>query len=287
MATNTSSVGVGMASSPAPFSECGKRVKDLLTKDYNVDHKFILTIPSDSGMILTATGATKDNFFVGDISTHYKSKSATVDVKVDSCSNVSTTVTMNEIFPSTKAALSFKIPDHKSSKLDVQYFHPHATINSSVGLTPSPLLELAAAIGSKRVSLGGEVGFDTSSASFTKYNAGMVFNNPDLSAALMLADKGETLKLSFIQSVNPVSGFTVAAEMTHKFTTYENTFTFGTSCAVDASTLVKARASHNGKIGMLCQREWRPKSLVTFSAEYDSKAINAPPKLGLSVALKP
>ncbi|PIA40611.1 hypothetical protein AQUCO_02500371v1 [Aquilegia coerulea] len=161
------------------------------------------------------------------------------------------------------------------------------SIPGGVGLTPSPLLELAAAIGSKRVSLGGEVGFDTSSVSFTKYNAGMVFNNPDLSAALMLADKGETLKLSFIQSVNPISGFTVAAEMTHKFTTYENTFTFGTSCAVDASTLVKARASHNGKIGMLCQREWRPKSLVTFSAEYDSKAINAPPKLGLSVALKP
>lgn len=38
---------------------------------------------------------------------------------------------------------------------------------------------------------------------------------------------------------------------------------------------------------MLCQREWRPKSLITLSAEYDSKANNVAPKLGLALALKP
>ncbi|KAF9598690.1 hypothetical protein IFM89_029940 [Coptis chinensis] len=49
----------------------------------------------------------------------YKSSGTTVDVKVDTCSNVSTTVTVNEIIPSTKAALNFKIPDHKS----VKFYH--------------------------------------------------------------------------------------------------------------------------------------------------------------------
>ncbi|KAF9587880.1 hypothetical protein IFM89_006134 [Coptis chinensis] len=286
LSSNKSSVKFGMPSSPAPFSDIGKRVKDVLTKDYNFDNKFILTIPSDSGLLVTAAGSVRDQIFVGDISTQYKSSGTTVDVKVDTCSNVSTTVTVNEIVPSTKAALSFKIPDHKSVKLDLQYLHHHATINSSIGLTPSPFLEFAAAIGSKQHSLGGEVGFDTSTASFTKYNVGIGLNTPDLSAALVLADKGETLKLSFIQSV-PINGSTIAAEMTHKFTTYENTFTFGSSHAIDPSTLIKARISNNGIVGVVCQREWRPKSHITFSAEYDSKAISAPPRLGLAVALKP
>ncbi|XP_042491445.1 mitochondrial outer membrane protein porin 4-like [Macadamia integrifolia] len=162
-----------MANGPAPFPEIGKKAKDLLNKDYNFGHKFTLSMLSDSGMALTATGVKSNQFFLGDISTQYKSGKTTVDVKVDTRSNVSTTITTNEIFPRTRMALNFKIPDHKSGKLDVQYLHPHAAINSSIGLTPTPFLELATTIGTKELSFGGEVGFDTASASFIKCNAGI------------------------------------------------------------------------------------------------------------------
>lgn len=56
---------------------------------------------------------------------------------------------------------------------------------------------------------------------------------------------------------------------------------------VDPLTMVKARFSNDGKVAMLCQREWRPKSLITISAEHDTKAVNAAPKLGIALALKP
>jgi voltage-dependent anion channel protein 2 len=215
----------------------------------------------------------------------YKQGNTVVDVKVDTSSNVSTKVTVNDILPSTKVSCSFRIPDHKSGKLDVQYLHPHAAIDSSIGLNPSPLLEFSAAIGSKNLSLGGEVGFDTASASYTKYNAGIGLNNPDFSAALLLADKGKALKASYVHWINPTNA--VAAEMTHRFSTFENSFSIGSSHAVDPVTVVKTRYSDNGKVAVLCQREWRPKSLLTISAEYDSKAITATPKLGLTLALKP
>ncbi|TXG60993.1 hypothetical protein EZV62_012356 [Acer yangbiense] len=274
-----------MGSSPAPFSDIGKKARDLLSKDYNFDHKFTLTLPSATGLGLTATGFKKDQIFNGDINSVYKGENTIVDVKVDTYSNVSTKVTLIDILPSTKAALSFRIPDHKSGKLDVQYLHHHAAIDSSIGLNPTPLLELSAAIGSKDLSLGGEVGFDTASSSFIKYNAGIGLNRPDFSAALLLTDKGQALKASYVHAVNPFTS--VAAEMTHRFSTYENSFTIGSSHAVDPFTVVKTRLSDGGKVAMLCQREWRPKSLVTFSAEYDTKTTNATPKLGLAVALKP
>lgn len=276
-----------MGNGPAPFAEIGKKARDLLTKDYNFDHKFTLTTLSDAGLGLTATGVKVDQLFIGDISTKYKSGKTTVDVKVDTSSNVSTTITVDELISDVKTSLSFKIPDQKSGKLDVQYFHDHAVINSSIGLTPTPLLELAATIGTKEFSLGGEVGFNSASACFTKYNAGIGFNKHDLSAALILADKGETLRASYLHVLNPTNGAAVAAEMIHGFNTYENSFTVGSSHALDPQTMLKTRFSNSGKVGLLCQHEWRPKSLVTVSAEYDPKAVSAPSRLGLALALKP
>ncbi|KAL6539669.1 hypothetical protein OROHE_011440 [Orobanche hederae] len=275
-----------MGNGPDPFSEIGKRARDLLTKDYNYDQKFSLSIPSSTGMGLTATGVKKDQFFVGDISTQYRSGKATVDVKVDTYSNVSTKVTYN-VVPSTKAAISFRVPDHKSSKLDVHYLHHHAAINSSIGLYPSPLLEVAAAIGSKGIAIGGEIGFDTSSSSFTKCNAGISYNKPDFSAALILTDKGQTVKASYVHLVKPLTGTEVAVEMTHRLSGFENSFSIGSVHKIDKLTSVRTRFSDNGKFAILSRREWRPKSFATFSAEYDTKAINAAPKFGLSIALKP
>lgn len=275
-----------MGSGPAPFSDIGRRARDLLTKDYNYDQKFSLSFPSSTGMRLTATGVKKDQIFTGDMSTQYKSEKATVDVRVDTYSNVSTKVTY-DVLPGTKAAISFSVPDQKSGKLDVHYLNHHVAINSSIGLNPAPLLEIAGAIGSKDVAIGGEIGFDTTSSSFTKCNAGIIFNQPDFSAALMLTDRGQTLKASYIHTINPVTGTEVAAEMIHRLSSLDNSFSIGSIHKVDPKTLVKTRFSDNGKVAILSQREWRPKSLVTVSAEYDTKAISVGPKLGLAIALSP
>lgn len=276
-----------MGNGPAPYSEIGKRARDLLNRDYNYDQKISISIPSATGMGITASGIKKNDIFVGDISTQYKSGNTTVDVKVDTYSNISTKVTLNDVISSTKAAFSFNIPDHKSGKLEVQYLHPHAALNSSIGLNPFPLVELSGTLGTKDFALGGEIIFDAASSSFTKYNAGISFNQPDFTAAVILTDKGQTLKASYVHSVNPLSGTEVAAEMTHRFSNYENSFSIGSSHMVDPRTVVKTRLSHNGEIAMLCQREWRPKSHVTLSAEYDPKATHRSPKLGVALALKP
>ncbi|XP_026656967.1 mitochondrial outer membrane protein porin 6-like isoform X2 [Phoenix dactylifera] len=262
-------------------------VKDLLTKDYNFDQKITLTTLSDNGLGLAATGVNIGQLFIGDISTQYKSGKATVDVKVDTNSNVSSTVTVNELVAGVKTSFSFKIPDQKSGKLDVQYLHGHAAINSGIGLTPTPVLELAAAVGSKELALGAEVGFDSASASFTKYNAGIGFNKHDFSAALILADKGETLKASYVHVVNPITGTAVAAEIIHRFNKYENSFTIGGCHSLNPLTTVKTRFNNSGKASILCQHEWRPKSFITLSAEYDPKNISAPSRVGLALALKP
>ncbi|KAL0646819.1 hypothetical protein Bca4012_045110 [Brassica carinata] len=214
-------------------------------KDYIFDQRFTLTMLSATGTVIAssryiqlmhmlqfpnmacdewvATGLKKDDFFFGDISTLFKGQNTIVDLKIDGHSSVSTKVTIKNLMPSAKVVISFKIPDHKSGKLDVQYVHPHATLHYTSSL-------------------------------LTKYNAGIGFNKPDFFAALMFHD---------------------------------NSFTIGSSYSLDPFTTVKARLSNNGKAGMVVQSEWRPKSLVTLSDEYDSKAVTCSPELGLVLALKP
>lgn len=276
-----------MGKGPGLFADIGKKAKDLLTKDYLQDQKITITTETESGLAFTTTSVKKGDLLIGDVLTQFKNKNVTTDIKVDSNSCIYTTVTVDELAPGLKTVLNFTIPDKTSGKLEVQYRHEHAGICSAVGMTAVPVVEVNAAFGGEGFSLGGEVSFDTGSGVFTKYNAGLGLNKPEFSAALLILDKGETLKASYLHNVNSDTKTTVAAEILHKLSTSDTTFTVGSSYALDPLTTVKTRLNNHGKLGALLQHEFRPKSTVTFSTEVDTKALDRQAKVGLALALKP
>lgn len=100
-------------------------------------------------------------------------------------------------------------------------------------------------------------------------------------------DKGDTINASYYHLVSPLSSTAVGAELTHNFSTNENSLTFGTQHALDPLTIVKARLNNYGKASALIQHEWRPKSFFTISGEMDSKAIEKGAKVGLALVLRP
>lgn len=100
-------------------------------------------------------------------------------------------------------------------------------------------------------------------------------------------DKGDALNASYYHVVNPLTTTAVGAEVTHRFSTNENTLTLGTQHALDPLTTLKARVNNFGRASALIQHEWRPKSFFAISGEVDTKAIEKSAKVGLSLALKP
>lgn len=100
-------------------------------------------------------------------------------------------------------------------------------------------------------------------------------------------DKGDALNASYYHVVNLLTNTAVGAEVTHRFSTNENTLTLGTQHALDPLTTLKARVNNFGKASALIQHEWRPKSFFTISGEVDTKAIEKSAKVGLALALKP
>ncbi|KAJ6898091.1 mitochondrial outer membrane protein porin of 36 kDa [Populus alba x Populus x berolinensis] len=276
-----------MVKGPGLYSDIGKKARDLLYKDYQSDHKFTVTTYTSAGVAITSTGIKKGELFLADISSQLKNKNITTDVKVDTNSNLLTTITVDEPAPGLKTIFSFKVPDQRSGKVELQYQHEYAGISTSLGLTANPIVNFSGVVGSNVVALGTDLSFDTATGNFTKCNAGLSYANSDLIASLTVNDKGDTLSASYYHTVSPLTSTAVGAELTHSFSSNENILTIGTQHALDPLTTVKARLNNYGKVSALIQNEWRPKSLFTISGEVDTKAIEKSAKVGLALSLKP
>ncbi|KAK4576968.1 hypothetical protein RGQ29_027479 [Quercus rubra] len=241
-----------MSKGPRLFTDIGKKAKDLLTRDFNSDQKFTVSTYSDAGVALT--------------STVYKYKNAVFDVKT---------------------IASFKVPDYNSGKLEVQYFHDHATLTTAVALNQSPAIDVSATIGTPSIAFGAEAGYDTTTGNFMKYTAGLSVAKPESSASIILGDKGDNIKASYVHHLDQFKKSAAIGEITRKFSTNKNTFTVGGSYAIDSLTVVKAKLNNHGKLGALLQHEVIPKSVLTVFGEVDTKALDKNPKFGLAIALWP
>ncbi|PIN17015.1 Porin/voltage-dependent anion-selective channel protein [Handroanthus impetiginosus] len=272
---------------PGLYSDIGKRARDLLYKDYQGDQKFTLTTYTSNGVAITSSGTRKGELLIADVSTLLKNKNITTDVKVDTNSNVFTTITLDEPAPGVKAIFSFVAPDQKSGKVELQYLHEYAGINTSLGLTAKPIVNFSGVAGNQKAAFGTDISFDTATGNFAKCNAGVSFNTADLIASLFVNDKGQTITASYFHTVSPLTNTSVGAELTHSFSSNENTLTIGAQHSLDPLTSVKARVNNYGKASALLQHEWRTKSLITISGEVDTRAIEKSAKIGLSLALKP
>ncbi|KAK4766919.1 hypothetical protein SAY86_014670 [Trapa natans] len=194
-----------MGKGPGLYTEIGKKARDLLYKDYQSDQKFTITTYSPTGVVslpdtlshfeacacvmghvITSSGTKKGQLFLADVNTQLKNKNITTDVKVDTNSNLSTTITLDEPAPGLKTIFSFKLPDQRSGKVEVQYLHEYAGISSSIGLTANPVVNFSGVIGTNVLALGTDVSFDTKTGNFTKCNAGLSFSDADLIASLTL-----------------------------------------------------------------------------------------------------
>ncbi|KAK8930487.1 Mitochondrial outer membrane porin [Platanthera zijinensis] len=273
---------------PGLYSDIGKKARDLLYRDFQTDQKFTITTYTANGVAITATGTKKSDFLIGEIHSQLKNKNVTVDVKANSESNVLTTVTLDDFgTPGLKAIISTVLPDQRSGKVELQYLHDFTGINASVGLTANPVVNFAGVVGTDKLTFGADVSLDTGTGNLTKYNAAISLTNADLITSLNLYNNGDLLSASYYHLVNPVANMAVAAELTHSFSTNENTLIFGTQHSLDPLTTIKTRVNNFGKAGAVIQHQWRPKSFVTLSAEVDTKALEKSSKVGLSLLLKP
>ncbi|GAA0159691.1 voltage-gated ion channel [Lithospermum erythrorhizon] len=276
-----------MSKGPLLFTDIGKKAKDLLTRDYITDHKLSVSTYSHTGLALTSTAVKKGGLSTGDVGAVYNYKDTLIDVKVDTASNISTTFTATDFIPSTKTIASLKFPNYESGKLEIQYFHPHASLTTAVGFTKSPTVDASVSLGNSTFAVGAEAGYDTTSSTLTKYTAGVSLTKLDSCASIIVGDKGDSISASYVHYFDQFKRSAGVGEITKRFSTNENFFTVGGAVSVDHLTLVKLKLNNHGKLGAVLQHELMPKSLLTIGSEFDTKALDKAPRFGVSLALKP
>nr|GEZ81188.1 mitochondrial outer membrane protein porin 2-like [Tanacetum cinerariifolium] len=70
--------------------------------------------------------------------------------------------------------------------LEVQYFHYHAALATTVSLNQTLMVDLSATIGTPTFFIGAEAGYEPNSSRLTKYTVGISVNKPDSNASIIL-----------------------------------------------------------------------------------------------------
>lgn len=276
---------MGRLHSPGSYHDIGKKVKDLLNRDFSYDQKFTVSSTTATGVTFHHSGVKKGDELYSDVKTEFKYNHVKSEIKVDTKSKVHGSFTLEDLTPGVKVTLSGNFADQKSAKAEVVYAHEYAHIISSIGLTAQPVVEGSVTFGSQGVAFGVEGGYDTATNKPTKYNFAVGVAKKDFSAALILADKADTIKASYLHTLSHASA--IGVEIAHKFAKNDITFTAGASYRIDPLTTSKIRLNNRGSIAGLIQHEFRPKSTFTFSGEVDSKALDKSAKVGFALNLKP
>ncbi|KAK6253428.1 hypothetical protein QUC31_015148 [Theobroma cacao] len=306
---------------PRPFSDYGKIANGLLTKGYSQDQRLSISTRSSNGVIFTSTAARpgRRSSPTTQIAASYKYGNASIDVNIDAKPSFSTTLTLGgkvlpstyakaslkfpdynfskfsttltlggKVLPSTYTKASLKFPDYNFSKLNLkfQHFFRNAALYISVDLNQSPVVMLSASIGTASIAFGMEAKYKAASHSFTQCDAGISVTKPSCDASIILAERGDLLRLAYVHHFGHLRKISAVAEVTRRLSKNKNTFAVGGSCIVDHLTTVKAKLNNQGKLQALLRHMINPNSWLTISGEFDTKALDKKPGIGLALALR-
>ncbi|CAK7330149.1 unnamed protein product [Dovyalis caffra] len=261
---------------------------DLVAGGYREDHNFSISTCSNTGVKITSHAVKHGRFSTQDVAAQYHYKDATINVKADleSKSPISATLTLSRKFlPSLNTTASLKLPNYNSSTLRAQYFPKHAGLAMSVSLYHTSKIQLSASVGTSSFAFGIQTEYNITSKQFREFDAGISMTKPNHEASITMGNKGDFLRASYIHYFDRKKKVAAAAVISRRFSKKENTLIVGGSWIMDNLTTVKARFDYHGKMKMLLQHKIKPKSRLTVSSEFDTKAINKIPGIGLTLSL--
>jgi voltage-dependent anion channel protein 2 len=105
-----------------------------------------------------------------------------------------------------------------------------------------------------------------------------------LQAGLILADKGDTLKASYCQTLD--SSQSVGCEVVRKLNSDSTSFNVGYSKALDTGAMLKMRLASSGMGALSYQFSPAPKTSLTLSGQFDTMNLDKNTKLGMSLDAK-
>jgi len=268
------------------FSDIGKPAKDILTGGYNYDHKVSVNTKTGNNVDLSSNYVLKGDTPAVDFKTTCSMfGKAKCDTTLSNTGSIKLGFTFDDIMPGLKATVNGSVPDVNSGSMAVQYVKDNLGMKASMGIGPSPKMDMSVGFGMDALALGGEAAYDTVSGSLTKYGVGVQYKMDDLTMAVGLADKLDTATISAVHYAN--KDWTVAGDITRKLSSGANTFSLGASTKTVDGATAKATVDSNGLLSAMYTTKLNKSVTMSACSQMDTKSLSKPVKLGFQLAMKP
>lgn len=276
---------------PGLFSDVGKRVSDLLTKEFpseKQENKFTWKGQANNDVTLETTFVhRKDGSILGTFAPKYKHKdwNTTFSADINTKREVKTEIAVDDFLgvdglKTTLTGIS-KGSDNYGT-VGVEYKHELATVTSSIdyGKSSGSTFKASAVIGAQRISLGANAEYFFGGESELKdLHTVLSYTSPefDITAFGRLQnlndeDKNE-LGATYFHKIN--HDWQVGAEATFETanTDAKPKLTFATQYQLERDTTLKAKFDTTGKLGLSYQQKYNKNAKLTISSTIDTNNL--------------
>jgi len=282
-----------MAAVPA-YADVGKTVKEILSGGrsgvYSLNNKLSASTKTADGVALAFSALSKGDKLDLSVRSTFPLpvKGYSLAAVVSGSDKVALTLSGADVagVAGLRATLTAAVPDAASGKLALDWASRSASARLSSTLTTQPNLSLAATTAVRGLLLGATADYSTGKAALTDYGVAVGYHAGDSQLAAIFSERLETLTLRVAHSVTKDK--TLAAEASRPLAGglgAETTFTVGLAQALEGGALVKAKVDQRGVLTALYEQRLATGEKVCLSAQMDTRAPSAPPKVGVALDL--
>ncbi|CAH6722769.1 mitochondrial outer membrane protein porin [[Candida] jaroonii] len=275
-----------------PFSDIQKQTNDLLGRDFYHLSQGSIDIKSTApnGVNFTVKGKTgKDNSINASIESKYTDKASglTLTQGWNNANSLDTKIELSELLtPGLKTELITSLVPNGNRNAKLNFYYQHSIVNTRLffDLLKGPLTTADLTFNHDGFIVGGELGYDISSAKVNKYNVGLGYKNPLYSIGLTASNNLSVFSAAYYHKISPL--VEAGAKATWDSVKSSNVnVEFATKYKLDSSSSIKAKISDSGLTALSYQQVLRPGVTLGLGASFDALKLSEPVhKLGFSLS---
>jgi hypothetical protein len=238
-----------MAFVPPQFKDFGKKVNDLLKKQFDFKNEIKTVNKSSNGVSIETSANQGKDGLAGNCKINHKDKElgGEVEFNVSTAGNAGATnakITFDKLIPNGKVSVSGNA--NPSATVEATYAKDFfaGTLNASSNFNGKQGLNASGALGFDGVAVGGTASCCLASGSVKDYSFGAEYSQKDLTASLVTTNKGEDATTSFFQKLS--NTFSIGTRLTIEGEAGTRTLAVGGEYRLDSATTVKKSLNSNG-----------------------------------------
>ena len=267
---------------PPKYADLGKECKDLLEKDFPFDVKKVeinTIAPNAVNFIVTGSQDAKTGQYCADLKTKYVHMDSGVALteKWTSDNMLSAEVEANNTFASgLKLKLETQYWPNTSQnavKVSSGYLQEYVHTNVAVDVFKGPQATADLTVGMNGAFLGGEVGYNTNSASIDKYAVGAAFYRPDYNLSVHARNMFNVFSTSYYHRVSPnlATGCTATWDRLASDRNQAVFFEFASYLRLQGEAATKIKLDSLGRVTLSYIQRLAPSIVGTLAAHVDTK----------------